>query len=174
MIQLARVKYLLLVSIMEGSYIDFPFSFQQRMDLGECTKIHDLALRADYEIASKERDLFFELDVSTKLLLWKLPHEVIWLNSRTQWAFQLAMLFDVLSNKNVQPLPLPECQLDCWLEIVEVIMALATPFAQLAGRLLWHSLHPTPAALYQVIVTWWPVPEGDLTLKALWFHSCQI
>nr|XP_021530897.1 putative RNA-binding protein Luc7-like 1 [Aotus nancymaae] len=33
------------------------------MDLGECTKIHDLALRADYEIASKERDLFFELDV---------------------------------------------------------------------------------------------------------------
>lgn len=46
------------------------------MDLGECTKIHDLALRADYEIASKERDLFFELDVSTEtfwLLLWKLP-----------------------------------------------------------------------------------------------------
>lgn len=36
----------------------------QRMDLGECSKIHDLALRADYEIASKERDLFFELDVS--------------------------------------------------------------------------------------------------------------
>lgn len=35
------------------------------MDLGECSKIHDLALRADYEIASKERDLFFELDVST-------------------------------------------------------------------------------------------------------------
>uniref|UniRef100_A0A8C6L7H1 LUC7 like n=1 Tax=Nothobranchius furzeri TaxID=105023 RepID=A0A8C6L7H1_NOTFU len=32
------------------------------MDLGDCTKIHDLALRADYEIASKERDLFFELD----------------------------------------------------------------------------------------------------------------
>lgn len=34
------------------------------MDLGECAKTHDLALRADYEIASKERDLFFELDVS--------------------------------------------------------------------------------------------------------------
>ncbi|CAB1312325.1 unnamed protein product [Coregonus sp. 'balchen'] len=33
-----------------------------RMDLGECTKTHDLALRADYEIASKERELFFELD----------------------------------------------------------------------------------------------------------------
>lgn len=39
------------------------------MDLGECTKIHDLALRADYEIASKERDLFFELDVSF-ILCW--------------------------------------------------------------------------------------------------------
>lgn len=37
------------------------------MDLGECSKIHDLALRADYEIASKERDLFFELDVSDSL-----------------------------------------------------------------------------------------------------------
>ncbi|XP_051969637.1 putative RNA-binding protein Luc7-like 1 isoform X2 [Xyrauchen texanus] len=32
------------------------------MDLGDCSKIHDLALRADYEIASKETDLFFELD----------------------------------------------------------------------------------------------------------------
>lgn len=70
------VKHLVLVAVMEGSYVDFPFSLQQRMDLGECTKIHDLALRADYEIASKERDLFFELDVSTEtswLLLWKLP-----------------------------------------------------------------------------------------------------
>ncbi|XP_025920983.1 putative RNA-binding protein Luc7-like 1 isoform X4 [Apteryx rowi] len=37
------------------------------MDLGECTKIHDLALRADYEIASKERDLFFELDAMDHL-----------------------------------------------------------------------------------------------------------
>ncbi|XP_043930524.1 putative RNA-binding protein Luc7-like 2 [Protopterus annectens] len=34
-----------------------------RMDLGECLKVHDLALRADYEIASKEHDYFFELDV---------------------------------------------------------------------------------------------------------------
>lgn len=36
----------------------------QRMDLGECIKVHDLALRADYEIASKEHEYFFELDVS--------------------------------------------------------------------------------------------------------------
>lgn len=34
------------------------------MDLGECIKVHDLALRADYEIASKEQEYFFELDVS--------------------------------------------------------------------------------------------------------------
>lgn len=34
------------------------------MDLGECAKVHDLALRADYEIASKESEFFFELDVS--------------------------------------------------------------------------------------------------------------
>ncbi|XP_069503962.1 putative RNA-binding protein Luc7-like 1 isoform X2 [Ambystoma mexicanum] len=38
-----------------------------RMDLGECTKVHDLALRADYEIASKERDPFFELDAMDHL-----------------------------------------------------------------------------------------------------------
>uniref|UniRef100_A0A8C5QSB0 LUC7 like n=1 Tax=Leptobrachium leishanense TaxID=445787 RepID=A0A8C5QSB0_9ANUR len=38
-----------------------------RMDLGECTKIHDLALRADYEIASKEKELFFELDAMDHL-----------------------------------------------------------------------------------------------------------
>ncbi|XP_051982803.1 putative RNA-binding protein Luc7-like 2 [Xyrauchen texanus] len=33
-----------------------------RMDLGECVKIHDLALRADYEIAAKQQEYFFELD----------------------------------------------------------------------------------------------------------------
>ena len=44
----------------------FIFSFQ-RMDLGECPKIHDLALRADYEIASKKRDYCFELDVRRRI-----------------------------------------------------------------------------------------------------------
>ncbi|XP_007436642.1 putative RNA-binding protein Luc7-like 2 isoform X3 [Python bivittatus] len=38
-----------------------------RMDLGECLKVHDLALRADYEIASKEQDFFFELDAMDHL-----------------------------------------------------------------------------------------------------------
>ncbi|KAL4658026.1 putative RNA-binding protein Luc7-like 1 [Arapaima gigas] len=38
-----------------------------RMDLGECVKIHDLALRADYEIASKQQEFFFELDAAEHL-----------------------------------------------------------------------------------------------------------
>uniref|UniRef100_A0A8C1NJM7 Zgc:158803 n=1 Tax=Cyprinus carpio TaxID=7962 RepID=A0A8C1NJM7_CYPCA len=38
-----------------------------RMDLGECVKIHDLALRADYEIASKQQEYFFELDATEHL-----------------------------------------------------------------------------------------------------------
>ncbi|MGH0188050.1 UNVERIFIED_CONTAM: hypothetical protein FKN15_026478 [Acipenser sinensis] len=37
-----------------------------RMDLGECNRIHDLALRADFEIASKHQEYFFELDVSCR------------------------------------------------------------------------------------------------------------
>lgn len=104
------------------------------MDLGECTKIHDLALRADYEIASKERDLFFELDVSTEtfqLLLWKLPLEVIWLNSRAQWKFQLAMLFDVLADKMWRPLHrVSSIAALKW----KVIMSLATPLVQLMRK----------------------------------------
>ncbi|KAM9314597.1 putative RNA-binding protein Luc7-like 1 [Pholidichthys leucotaenia] len=38
-----------------------------RMDLGECNKVHDLALRADYEIASKQQEYFFELDAAEHL-----------------------------------------------------------------------------------------------------------
>ncbi|XP_061130656.1 LUC7 domain-containing protein [Syngnathus typhle] len=38
-----------------------------RMDLGECVKVHDLALRADFEIASKENEYFFELDAAEHL-----------------------------------------------------------------------------------------------------------
>ena len=37
------------------------------MDLGECPKIHDLALRADYEHAAKKRDYYYDIDVSTYL-----------------------------------------------------------------------------------------------------------
>ena len=36
----------------------------QRMDLGECSRIHDLALRADYEQAAKNKDYFYDIDVS--------------------------------------------------------------------------------------------------------------
>ena len=33
------------------------------MDLGECPKIHDLALRADYQQASKPKDYFYDVEV---------------------------------------------------------------------------------------------------------------
>jgi len=33
-----------------------------RMDMGDCNKVHDLALRADFEIANKKRDLFYDVD----------------------------------------------------------------------------------------------------------------
>ncbi|CAG7822854.1 unnamed protein product [Allacma fusca] len=38
-----------------------------RMDLGECPKIHNLALRADYEKASKSKDYFYDLDALEQL-----------------------------------------------------------------------------------------------------------
>ena len=33
------------------------------MDLGDCGKIHDIALRADYEKALKTQDYFYDVDV---------------------------------------------------------------------------------------------------------------
>ncbi len=33
------------------------------MDLGECAKIHEYALRADYERAAATRNLYYEIDV---------------------------------------------------------------------------------------------------------------
>ena len=33
------------------------------MDLGECPKIHDLALRADYQAAANGRDYFYDVEV---------------------------------------------------------------------------------------------------------------
>lgn len=41
----------------------------QRMDLGDCPKIHDLALRADFEAASKGRDYYYDIDVSPEITL---------------------------------------------------------------------------------------------------------
>jgi len=38
-----------------------------RMDLGECIKIHDLALRADYESASKSKDYYYDIDAMEHL-----------------------------------------------------------------------------------------------------------
>lgn len=38
------------------------------MDLGECPKVHDLALRADYENAAKSKDYYYDVDVSAMSL----------------------------------------------------------------------------------------------------------
>lgn len=37
------------------------------MDLGECPKIHDLALRADYETAQKKKDYYYDVEVSIQI-----------------------------------------------------------------------------------------------------------
>ena len=34
------------------------------MDLGECARIHNWALKADFENAQKERDYYYDIDVS--------------------------------------------------------------------------------------------------------------
>lgn len=44
------------------------------MDLGECPKIHELALRADYEQAAKERDYGYVVDVSKTLLVGNIKY----------------------------------------------------------------------------------------------------
>jgi len=38
------------------------------MDLGECPKLHDLALRADYEAAAMQKDYFYDVDVSSHII----------------------------------------------------------------------------------------------------------
>ena len=50
----------------------------QRMDLGECPKIHELALRADYQQASKGKDYFYDVEVRKKVLqfMWASWHDI--------------------------------------------------------------------------------------------------
>jgi U1 snRNP component, mediates U1 snRNP association with cap-binding complex len=50
------------------------------MDLGECPKIHDLALRADYEKASKNRDYYYDIDVSIESFIYLLLLNVSFIN----------------------------------------------------------------------------------------------
>ena len=40
----------------------------QRMDMGECSRVHDLALRADYEAAQEKKDHFYDVDACDYLL----------------------------------------------------------------------------------------------------------
>nr|CAD7406595.1 unnamed protein product [Timema cristinae] len=50
-------------------WLDFSalLSCFQRMDLGECPKIHDLALRADFEKASHTKDYYYDIDAMEHL-----------------------------------------------------------------------------------------------------------
>ena len=38
------------------------------MDLGECAKVHEYALRADFERAQKNKDYFYDVDVSREAM----------------------------------------------------------------------------------------------------------
>lgn len=64
------------------------------MDLGECLKVHDLALRADYEIASKEQDFFFELDVRFVFELFMLYNG----NRKTKWQWEPQCMIQTILN----------------------------------------------------------------------------
>jgi len=41
------------------------------MDMGECQKYHDVALRADFERGQKKTDYFFDIDVNS----WRLIND---------------------------------------------------------------------------------------------------
>ena len=56
------------VEFMDSSYLDAPLllyflSLHQKLDLGVCSKLHDPALKADYELAAKEKDFDYEIEV---------------------------------------------------------------------------------------------------------------
>lgn len=48
------------------------------MDLGECPKVHDLALRADFDAASKSKDYYYDIEVSFVFILIR---NIIFFNS---------------------------------------------------------------------------------------------
>ena len=47
------------------------------MDLGECAKVHEFALRADFERAQKTKDYFYDVDVSVILNRERLIYHLI-------------------------------------------------------------------------------------------------
>lgn len=61
------IRSLIIFPIYYAKYIYYIIIFLllQRMDLGDCPKVHDLALRADYEKASKSKDYYYDIDVSS-------------------------------------------------------------------------------------------------------------
>lgn len=59
------------------SLFEFFVIFAQRMDLGECPKVHDLALRADYEKAAKHKDYYYDIDVSSTLFSFDFKRQMM-------------------------------------------------------------------------------------------------
>lgn len=62
------------------------------MDLGPCNKIHEAALKADFELASKNRDFGYDIDVSVKSLCRLLAGVII----------AVALILNVLQDKMLQ------------------------------------------------------------------------
>lgn len=56
------------------------------MGLGECRKVHDLALRADYKKERNEKEYFFEFEVSFELMIFWLEG---WFESNVSYMFSL-------------------------------------------------------------------------------------
>ena len=54
-------------AVFEGLFNSKCSTIYQRMDLGECAKVHEFALRADFERSQKEKDYFYDVDVSVIL-----------------------------------------------------------------------------------------------------------
>ena len=60
------------------------------MDLGECPRVHDLALRADYQLAAKDKDYFYDVDVSIVTIrkqdtqkpdTFEIGHFIVWISN---------------------------------------------------------------------------------------------
>ena len=57
------IAYLCRIHIFAHFPTCFYLYFFQRMDLGDCPNIHDLAYKADYERAAKSKDYYYDIDV---------------------------------------------------------------------------------------------------------------
>ena len=72
-----------------------------RADIGECKNIHDLALKADYEMAQKKKDLFYDFEALRHLELFVLDTDRRIVSSKQRLEDQQAEVSaDVKSKEN--------------------------------------------------------------------------